>query len=72
MFKGLTKGFGRIKQSRRSTYHTICSDDEEEEFQKLKWTKPGLFSVYFSLFSKYKYSTNLSINYKSIDGVYGT
>ena len=36
-----------------------------------KWAKPGLFCL-FSFFSREKYSTNLTINYKSIHGVLGT
>ena len=40
-------------------------------FFKKKWAKPGLFCL-FSFFSRDKYSTNLTINYKSIDGVLGT
>ena len=39
--------------------------------KKKKWAKPGLFCL-FSFFSRDKYSTNLTINYKSIDGVLGT
>ena len=39
-----------------------------------KWAKPGLFLVYFCSFSQHKdkYSTNLTINDKSIDGVLGS
>ena len=39
-----------------------------------KWAKPGLFLVYFRSFSQHKdkYSTNFTINYKSIDGVLGS
>ena len=36
-----------------------------------KWAKPGLF-LFISFFSHDKYSTNLTINDKSIDGVLGT
>ena len=40
----------------------------------LKWAKPGLFLFTFILFShrKDKYSTNLTINEKNIDGVHGS
>ena len=39
-----------------------------------KWAKPGLFLVYFCSFSQHKdkYSTNFTINDKSIDGVLGS
>ena len=39
-----------------------------------KWAKPGLFLVYFRSFSQHKdkYSTNFTINDKSIDGVLGS
>ena len=39
-----------------------------------KWAKPGLFLVYFHSFSQHKdkYSTNFTINDKSIDGVLGS
>ena len=36
-----------------------------------KWAKPGLF-LFISFFSHDKYSTNLTINDKSIDGMLGT
>ena len=36
-----------------------------------KWAKPGLF-LFISFFSHDKYSTKLTINYKSIDGMLGT
>ena len=36
-----------------------------------KWAKPGLF-LFISFFSHDKYSRNLTINDKSIDGVFGT
>ena len=40
----------------------------------LKWAKPGLFLFTFILFShrKDKYSTNLTINDKSVDGELGS
>ena len=40
----------------------------------LKWAKPGLFLLIFILFSHHmdKYSTNLTINEKSIDGMLGS
>ena len=39
-----------------------------------KWANPGLFLVYFHSFSQHKdkYSTNFTINDKSIDGVLGS
>ena len=39
-----------------------------------RWAKPGLFLVYFCSFSQHKdkYSTNFTINDKSIDGVLGS
>ena len=40
-------------------------------FFKKKLAKPGLFCL-FSFFSRDKCSTNLTINYKSIDGVLGS
>ena len=35
-----------------------------------RWAKPGLFLFWF--FSHDKYSTNLTINFKSVEGVPGT
>ena len=46
-----------------SRYHLIT--------RFFKWAKPGLF-LFNSFFSHDKYSTNLTINDKSIDGVLGT
>ena len=40
----------------------------------IKWAKPGLFLFHFVLFShcKDKYSINLTINEKSVEGVLGS
>ena len=44
------------------------------EFFFKKWAKPGQFLVYFRSFPQHKdkYSTNFTINDKSIDGVLGS
>ena len=50
--------------------HQKCSLNFTAIFFK-KWAKPGLF-LFILFFSHDKYSTNLTINDKSIDGVLGT
>ena len=62
--------FFRCDKKLRKIVRTLLCRDLISSF--FKCAKPGAFFVYFHSFSHDKYSTNLTVNDKSVDGVLGT